>query len=251
MTLLIFLLALLMSGETQTKTQKEDPREKTLVSFMAQRVKRKPERIRWLAKLFLKNADRWGLDPALVACVSYKESTYRLRPRKIRRCKTVVACGNQVGPCYASQPIKKVCSIINAPEVGLMQILPHDGSTRRGWKFCTGRRRWRRRADLRVPAVNVCIGTYELSQWKAWAQKRGRWWKVLYGSHKRFYRKNPGLRKFHWVAGYNWGPRRRPRFKFKIGYPVRVLRCYRDYLKHSRGLMAQQRPEKQVRGAPR
>ena len=240
MSFLIFLLAITLAGETRTET-KTINKESALVSFMKGKSGKSEKRLRRLARLFIQNGERWELDPGLVACVAYKESTYRIRPRKIRRCRTKIQNGSAV----------QICGIINAPEVGVMQILPHDRSTRVGWRLCTGRKRWRRRADLRRPVVNVCIGTYELHKWRKWTIKRGHWWRPLHRWHKRFYRKNPELRPFHWVASSNWGPRRRPRFKFKIGYPVRVFRCYRDFLKHKRRVVSRPVKEKQVRGAPR
>lgn len=217
---IIFLLPFVF-GKMNIETKYEHTNnEDILTDFMVQKSQKSEKKIRPLAKLLIKNSKRWNLNPGLVACVVWRESSYRWRPRKIKRCKTKIEGNKAV----------KVCRILNAPEVGIMQILPHDTSTKRGWRLCTGKKRlWRTRSQLRKPKVNVCIGTYELSKWKEWAHKKGKWWRPVLSWHRRFYRKNPKLKRYHWVASYNWGPRRIPRFSFKRRYPVNVLKCFKNY----------------------
>jgi hypothetical protein len=209
------------------------------------------------ARLFVKNARRWKVDPVLVACVAYAESRYQPRPVMwAKRCKWISGASrcNKPGPCYRFDwKYKKVCKSVkvNKDESGMMQVLYYDGSTRKGYKLCTGKRlrgkRGQRRRALMPVKVSICVGTYELAKWKKWARYGG-WGRIrcrrrghrtkycplrLQPRAKRnraFFTKWPKLKRHFWVAFYNWGS------NFWKGnfYPRYIAGCYHRYTKSIR-----------------
>jgi hypothetical protein len=221
------------------------------------------------AALFVKYGRQWKVDPVIVACVAFAESRFRAEPPKLMRtvCRQKLYGCRNPGPCYR-HGWKKVCKEkwINTAEAGMMQVLWYDGSTRAGYKACTGKKlfgwRWARekrkriaQARLSVPKVAICVGSYELSKWKKWALYGGygkircksRHYKPKPGAircHKRmkprhkwnvkFFAKYRGLRKHFWVSFYNWGSNS---WKGNF-YPRRVLYCYRQYKQALRLLVA-------------
>lgn len=210
------------------------------------------------AKLFVKNGRRWKVDPLLVACVAFAESRFRVTapPLYLNRCKTVLQGCNRPGPCHKRVRWKKVCkrTHVNTEEAGMMQVLWYDGSTRKGYAKCTGKKlvrrartrtlaRARAHKQLMPPKVAICVGTYEMSQWKRWAyvggygrirchtrKSRGSRYCAnrLKPRKKRnvsFFKKHPQLKRHFWVSFYNWGSNNwAGNF-----YPRFVLGCYKRF----------------------
>lgn len=199
------------------------------------------------ARLFVRHGRRWGIDPVLVACVAMAESRYKKRPPPLYRQKCQVkmfGCHNP-GPCYPHW--RKVCRKVkvNVAEAGMMQVLYHDGSTRQGYKACTGLKLLGSKAEkqrkLRPLDVAICVGTYELSKWKKWATKGG-YGRIKCGKKNgrcsrrmtpkklaniSFFQRYPKLKQLFWVSFYNWGSNR---WKGN-SYPRKVLWCYQSYQK--------------------
>lgn len=178
------------------------------------------------AELFIKYGIKWKVNPILASCVGLVESRYRENPKTFARiCRVKNNCPYKPGPCYLKKIWTKTCQIerVNKNEEGMMQVLYNDKSTRIGYKRCTGDNlRWRRE-PLRKPSTAICIGMYELSNWRRWV--RLTWWAKPKGAfYKSFFRKNPNLKKFFYVGFYNWGPR-----NISNSYPRRVLQCYQRY----------------------
>jgi len=182
------------------------------------------------ADLFVKNATLWKVNPILVSCVAYTESTYKENPNTyVKRCGGIhPLCGKRPGPC-PELPVTSCRMVqINKAEEGMMQVLFYDTSTKVCYKMCTGKR-YTKRALLRPPHVAICVGTCEMAKWRAWHKRANRWGKYnpkkLY--HKKFFWSNKHLLKYYYIAFYNWGPR-------NVGniYPLKVLRCYRKYVRH-------------------
>ncbi len=192
------------------------------------------------AKLFVKNAGRWGVSPLVVACVAYAESRYHATPPKLmrERCRTKLVGCNQPGPCWPRY--KRICKRvqINTAEAGMMQVLFYDRSTKVGYKKCTGRkltgRRAARKRKLSSPEVAICVGTYELSKWKRWVGKRKRRQRPRAKANKAFFRRHPKLLQYFWTGRYNWGSNR------WVGnsYPRVIALCVQRYQRHITGLRA-------------
>lgn len=238
----------LKSVAVQKKTSEDHAAKELLCAMRTHPGKTKGDVHRYpeFARLFVKNGRRWGIDPAIVACVAYIESGFRARPRPVwtKKCRTklVGSCTRRPGPCYPRY--KKICKRVrrDAGEAGILQTLWYDKSTRVGYKLCTGKklfakcgrsRKTRRscaKKRLSLLKVAVCVGSYELSKWKRWATKGG------YGRIKRrhrmkprakrnvaFFKRHPKLLKFFWVARFNWGSNK----WIGNGYPRAVLYCYK------------------------
>lgn len=178
---------------------------------------------------------RWHVDPVLAACVAAKESNFRNKPPALTYCKTRIKNGSAVQVCRKQQR-----------EEGMMQSVPYQRVTKRGFWFCFGTSRKYSRAALRKTDAGICVGIYELSTRRLWVRRRP-WLKPRHHRHRRFLkvlrRKYPRryteLARMFWAVGtYNWGPKilsYNTRYD-AIGYPIKVLKCYLKYsgVQHAR-----------------
>lgn len=205
-------------------------------------------RARKLASLYKRFGRRWGADPYLAACITRQESRFNLRPKPIIRCKTVIEGGSAV----------KKCRSLWSGEVGLMQIIP--AYVRPAIGQCTKGVEGRGRALLRRPEVNICLGMWLMANRRrkiAKIEASGRRKFRLNGRttctgrrvysaryapcHRRQVRfcsngfKSLCRRFWTVAASYNWGSHqvmcRNINGVDHVGYPLRVLRCYRRITK--------------------
>jgi len=191
------------------------------------------------ARYFIKYGSKWGVDPLLLAAVGYTESGFRAKPlnRYGSRCGMVNTRRCGPGPCPPRW--ERVCKRyrITAGEVGLMQVLWYDKSTRVGYKLCTGKdlltkRQWQRlkrdkkesiiaKIFIRRPDIAICVGAYELSKWKQWAYKGGNG-SIACWRYKRWRRNKP-------LSGWKWCPlRMTPRRE----HNVRFFKRYPELRRH-------------------
>jgi len=277
-TLVLLLFTVLLvspvhAAPTPFSIDTESVKTKTLVADIATVMKSKWKRS-WgsksnfdhYAQLFVQYGRKWHVDPLIVACVTYAESRFRVKPPRLMatRCKTKLVGCSRPGPCYRTRWVKTSKRVqINTAEAGMMQVLWYDRSTREGYQKCTGKKLFRGRHHraqrrklaqrrLSVPRVAVCVGTYELSRWRRWALWGG-YGRIRCGraskntAYKctnrmrprkkrniRFFAKYPSLKPHFWTVFYNWGSN-----TWKGNhYPRRVLYCYHQYRQAIRKLVA-------------
>lgn len=213
-----------------------EPGLRAAITWLVRSDKRKISRRRamLLARLFDKYGRLWNVDPWLAVSVSFQESGFRDKPRRVKvwRCRKI--------------PGGEACVNKWPGDRGLLQIIPKYA--RDSFTACrelvTGDP-W----DLYDTETSVCVGVHLMASRRASiaarTQKRRSF--MARGSRYRWLRRYAPCgtrqirfcrngyrrlcRKFWWIASWNWGSHRvfcggRWQYDFP-GYPIRVLKRYR------------------------
>ena len=221
------------------KTALAAPRLRRAIAWLVRSDKRKISRRRAarLARLFAKYGRLWNIDPWLAAVVSFRESGFRDKPRRVKvwRCRKISGvAGGEV--CVNKWPGDR----------GLLQVVPKyaQDSFTACRELVTGDP-W----NLYDTETSICVGVHLMSRRRASIaeriQKRRSF--MARGSRHRWLRRYAPCgsrqirfcrngysrlcKKFWWIASWNWGSHRvfcggRWQYDFP-GYPIRVLKRYR------------------------
>lgn len=193
------------------------------------------KRAKRLAALFEHYGKKWGVDPWLAVSIARQESHFTDRPKRVKRCKTVIEGDSAVRKCWS----------IWAGEQGLMQVVPKYSAG--AFKACTGRN-WKYAREFRPTEIGVCTGMWLMGYRRDKVRRKmriGKWFLMRGGrwsatrlfapcgySQKRFCRNGnrAACKRLWWVGSYNWGTHRvfcrRRKGIDPAGYPIRVIDRY-------------------------